>query len=535
MKAIWLAVAFGGWVWAQYGPCTASGVVVQEGSGQGIPRARLLFTQATRPGSITLGYFTDDQGRFDAFGLDPTSYAVSVQKAGFVESARDLAGGGGDLLRLGGRCEAKGLQYVMAQAAVISGRVVDRNGQPLGITTVDAMRRGWLNGRWQFRKVASTFSDGQGRYRIARLPLGTYVLRAHPPAPVTVKYGEGSGLTQVSAPAYYPGVYESSRAQLIHVRATGEMGGYDFGPMMTQLLRVEGRVTGLDGQMAPADCRVLLRPADLTDARQYAAQCQPESGAFAFAEIPPGSYQAAAYAADAENVMSAVREVELQGGDATGLTLALERPSTVKGHAALAGGAPLPGGAWLKLLPASVFPAIDDTSPISSGGQLEFNLVLHDRYRLSVGSTQPNLYLQSVRADGKVLEGTLLDWSVRPAARLEVVLGHDAGRVEGTVRAPLSQPVRGYYVVLVPADLSRLAGAELLTQPTQANGAFQITNVPPGDYYAYAFAFLVRDRINDPAMLADPLWVPAYRGQPTTVHVEPYGAVKVELQPQPLP
>lgn len=535
MKLFWLVMISCGGAAGQYGPCTASGVVVQEGSGQGIPRAKLLFTASTRPGSITLGYFTDDQGRFEAFGLDPTSYSVSVQKTGFVESARDAAGEGGDLLRLGGRCDAKGLQYVMAPAAVISGRIVDRNGLSQGITTVEAMRRGWLNGRWQFRKVASTFSDGQGRYRIARLPLGTYVLRVHPSAPVTVKYGEGSGFTQVSAPAYYPGVYESSKAQLIHVREPGEMGGYDFSPLMTQLLRVEGRVTGLEGRMVPQQCRVSLRPSDLADVREYQANCQLDSGNFAFAEIPPGNYRATAYAADAENVVSAVRELDLQGSDVTGLTLAIEPPSTVKGRATLAGGVPPPNGTWLKLKPASAAPAVDDASPINAAGQLEFSMVLHDRYRLSAGSNQPNLYLQSVQADGKAVEGTLLDWTTQPPDRLEVVLGQDGGSVEGTVRGAFSQPVKGYYVVLVPADLSKLAGSELLTQPTQANGAFQITNVPPGDYYAYSFAFLARDRINDPAMLSDPLWVPGYRGQPATVHVAPHGSTRIDLPPQPLP
>ncbi|MBN9659292.1 MAG: carboxypeptidase regulatory-like domain-containing protein [Acidobacteria bacterium] len=535
MRLLWLVLLAGALAAAQYGPCTATGVVVQEGSGQGVPRARLLFTPATRPGSVTLGYFTDDEGRFEAFGLEPASYSLSVQKTGFADTSRDAAGGGDEPLRLGGRCDVKGLQYVLAPAAVISGRILDRNGVPQGITSVDALRRGWLNGRWQFRKVASALSDGQGRYRIARVPMGTYVLRVHPPAPVTVKYGEGSGFTQVSAPAYYPGVYESSKAQLIHVRGPGEMGGFDFGPLMTQLLRVEGRVTGLEGQMVPQQCRVALRPSDLTDAREYLAGCQPESGNFAFAEIPPGSYHLNAYAADAENVASAVRELDLQGSDVTGLTLAMEPPSTVRGRAILTGGAPPPNGAWLKLKPVSAAPAIDDASPIGAGGQLEFSMVLHDRYRLSAGSNQSNLYLQSVLADGKPVEGTLLDWTAHPPDRLEVVLGQDGGSVEGVVRGAFTQPVRGFYVVLVPADMSKLAGAELLTQPTQTNGAFQITNVPPGDYYAYSFAFLARDRVNDPAMLSDPLWVPGYRGQPAALHVAPYGSTKIDLPPQPLP
>ncbi|MGC4052002.1 MAG: carboxypeptidase regulatory-like domain-containing protein [Paludibaculum sp.] len=533
MRALLLTLALCGWAHAQYGPCTVSGVVVLEGSGEAVPRARILFTKA--PGGITLGYFSDEQGRFEAFGLESTRYAVSVQKTGFVEAPRDDAGDAGSIVNLMSRCDVSGLQYVLAPAAVISGRILDRNGQSPGISTVDALRRAWVNGRWQFRKVTSTLSDGQGRYRIARLPLGTYVLRVHPSAPVTVRYGDGNGLAQVSAPAYYPGVYESSRAQLIYVRAPGEMGGFDFGPLMTQLQRVEGRVAPREGQVEPLLCRVTLRPSDPSDAREYHSVCQPEGGSFSFTEIPPGTYRATAYAADAENFSSAVRDVEVQGADVTGLTLTLEAPAVVKGRATLAGGSVPSNGVWLKLKPISAATSIDDASPVNTNGQLEFSMVLHDRYRLTAGSTQPNLYLQSIQADGKPVEGTLLDWTAHPPDRLEVVLGQDGGSVEGTVRGGLNRAVRGYYVVLVPSDLSKLAGSELLTQPTQANGTFQITNVPPGDYYVYSFAFLTRDRLSDPTMLSDPLWVPGYRGQPATVQVTPRGATKIELQPQPLP
>ncbi|WP_321476307.1 carboxypeptidase-like regulatory domain-containing protein [uncultured Paludibaculum sp.] len=535
MRGLALAVALGTLAVAQYGPCSASGVVVQDGSGLPVARARLLFSEASRPGAMTLGYFTDDQGHFEAFGLDPANYSISIQKAGFVEVAQGQAPDGGAQVRLAGKCAVTGLEYLMAPAAVISGRLLDKDGQPLGITTVDAMRRRWMNGRWQFLKIASAMSDGEGRYRIARLPMGTYALRVHPPAPVTVRYGDIGGVAQVAAPAFYPGVYESSRAKVIQVNAPAEMGGYDFGPVLIQLLRVEGRVTGADGQGPPAQCRVSARPRESIDTREYEATYSPESGAFSLSEVPPGSYLLTAYAEESDRLWSAVLQLDLEGSDATGLHLALEPPSAVPGRVTLTSGARPVHGVWLKLKPSAPLAALDDDGPADADGNFQFNFVLHERYHLAAGSTEPNVYLKSAQADGKLVEGTLLDWTVKAPRRLEVVVGDDAGVVEGTVHTQAAQPVRGYYVVLVPADMSRLAGSELLTQPTQANGGFRISNVPPGDYYAYSFAFLVRDKTSDPAMLSDPLWVPGYRGQAATITVAPRGTARADLRPQPLP
>lgn len=531
MRTVGALLLLSGWAFAQYGPCKASGVVEREDSGQPVARARLLFSQAGRPGAVTLGYFTDEQGRFEAFGLDAAAYAVNAQKPGFVEVVQPET----EQVRLSGRCAASGLRYVLSPAAVVSGRIVDPNGRPQAMATVDAMRRAWVRRRWQFLRYSTVVASADGRYRLAGLPLGTYALRAHPAGPVTVKYGEGSGSTQVAVPAYYPGVYEAARAQLVQVNAPGEVGGFDFGPIMTSLFRVEGRVLPAEGRPMPLQCHIALRPTGSADVRSYEAQYAVETGAFSMAEIPPGSYRLTAYGADAEGITSGVQSIDLQGNDALGVTLALEPAGQVAGRARLASGTPAGGGVWLKLKPVTALPATDDEGAVDPEGRFQFSFVLHERYHLIAGSTQPNVYLRSAEADGRPVDGTLLDWMLAPPRQLEVVLGDDAGRVEGVVRTRVRQAVRGFAVALVPADLSKLAGAEVLTQPTQANGAFRLTNVPPGDYYAYAFAFLKNDRGADPAMLADPLWVPGYRGRPTVVHVPAYGHATVELETQPLP
>ena len=137
--------------------------------------------------------------------------------------------------------------------------------------------------------------------------------------------------------------------------------------------------------------------------------------------------------------------------------------------------------------------------------------------------------MRSVSAGGKPQRGHWIDWSLGGPRQIGVLLANDGGRLEGTVSG-ISGPAGSVLVVLVPADMERLAGSTLIVgQGGLPGGRFRITSIPPGDYLAYAFAIAPGDGVNDPAMLADPAWVPFYKGPATAVRIEPNSLARVEL------
>ena len=526
-----LAVAAG--AYAQTGPCAAEGTVLQDGNGAPVARARVLFRKAGTA-SVALGYFTDDNGRFRAEGLDGTPYGVTVDKAGFLPPLAARRPRSGPRVDLGKGCQTTGLQYLLIPSAILTGRLMDTNGQPAARANVQAQRRGWLNGRWQFRTVSSARANEQGEFRISRLPAGQYVLRATPAGPMTVSFRDPAGPTHYVAPAYYPGVYEPAQARMISVETGVEQGGFDFGPMLVPFLTVSGRVLDAEGQGAPSHCQVLLRPADGYGEERvgrYAAQ----TGEFNFPEVAPGRYQLLAYAAGATTIATASRELELTENDLGGLQLQLEPPSAVKGRATLQGGSLPVGAIQVNLLPMSPKVAAASPAQIEEDGTFTIPLVGHDRYRIAVTSNQPNIYLRSVSAGGKPQPGHWVDWTIAGPREIGVLLANDGGRLEGAIsgRTGLSENV---FVVLVPADMERLAGSTLIVgHAGLAEGRFRITSIPPGDYLAYAFAIGMGDGENDPAMLADPAWVPFYKGPGTAVRIEPNSPARVTLAILPLP
>jgi hypothetical protein len=528
VKPFLLVIALASLAAAQPGPCTASGVVLHDATGQPVPYARIVFQRIIANTYSNLGFFTDQEGRFQAFSLDPASYTIIVTKTGLLPPLRPELPLSPYTVDLRANCQTKDLQYLLVPAAVISGRITDHLGQPIPSARVEAQRRTWLNGRWAYRTIASTHASALGQYRVAGLPAGQYVLRAHPQGQVTVSFSDPNGPTTYLAPAYYPSSFDAAQAQPIQVAAGSELAGYDFGPVLTPLLKVEGRLASAEGKSAPAFCTIILRSKN--NGGDYTARYNAETGAFSFAEVPPGDYRLMAYASESTTIGSALREITLIDRDMTGLQLDLTPPITVKGKAALQGGA-LPSQAiWINLSPLISNAVSDGSVWVGDEGSFEFNVVQYDRYRLSLGSTQPNIYLKSVSVSGKPLQGTVLDWTADQPANLQVLLANDGGRLEGTVTE--AKPMDRSLVVLVPADMSKLAGAELFTEFADNNQKFRLANLPPGDYLAFAFAFRPNERSTDPAMFSDPGWVPTYPGKGTPIRIQPNAASTATLPAQ---
>lgn len=526
---------------AQTGPCTAEGMVLQDGNGAPVARARVLFRKAGNGSPLALGYFTDDSGHFRAEGLEAATYSVSVHKVGYLPPLATRRQRSSGQVDLGKACQQTGMQYLLIPSALLSGRLTDTNGQPAARANVEAQRRAWLNGRWQFRTVSTSRANDQGEFRISQLPAGRYVLRTQPAGPMTVSFRDPSGPTHYAAPAYYPGVYEAAKAQMINVEAGVELGGFDFGPMLVPFFTVSGHVLDMEGQGAPSHCQVLLRPINGAGEERI-ARSAPQTGEFAFREVAPGKYQLLAYSVGATTIGTASHELEITEHEATGLHLQLEPPFAVQGHATLQGGTLPLGAVQVNLLPMSPKVAAAAPAQVEEDGTFTIPRVVHDRYRIVVTSNQPNIYLKSVSAGGKPQPGPWIDWTFGGFRQIGVLLANDGGRLEATINGN-SGAAENVFVVLVPSDIENLAGSTPIVGKggTVSHGAmigqsgFRITNIPPGDYLAYAFGIGISDGDSDPAMLADPAWVPYYKGPGTPVRIEPNSQARTALSILPPP
>jgi hypothetical protein len=83
---------------------------------------------------------------------------------------------------------------------------------------------------------------------------------------------------------------------------------------------------------------------------------------------------------------------------------------------------------------------------------------------------------------------------------LEVVLGSNAGNIEGKVVDSRSQPAAGIQAVLVP-DESRFRNELFINAVTDQEGRFALRGVAPGTYRLFAWEYVEANSFFDPEVL----------------------------------
>src|SRR5438552_14935841 len=117
-----------------------TGRVVAGDNGRPVKRARVFVTAVELPGGR--GMLTDDSGVFDLTELPAGRYTLTVSKSGFVSLSygqrRPLQAG--TPLQLADGQQLKGVEFHLPRGGVISGRIVDEDGEPVPGPMVPVLR-----------------------------------------------------------------------------------------------------------------------------------------------------------------------------------------------------------------------------------------------------------------------------------------------------------------------------------------------------------------------------------------------------------
>jgi protocatechuate 3,4-dioxygenase beta subunit len=454
---------------------------------------------------------TDASGVFVLEDVAPGNYVLSAQRNGYVryDSGARTAGQVAPIPIVVGPGQAiTGMTVKLAPHGVITGRVIDEDGEPMDRVAIQVQRERWQRGRRQLLPVGQANTNDLGEYRVAGLSAGRYYISASAPRPVRpgTPRVRSSGTPDTGyMPTFYPNVFDPAQAAAVQVNAGQEARGMDLQLRKVVTYRIRGRVADASG--GPMNnANIMVLPGGDTASvmpMRVGTSVRNQDGTFEITGVPPGSYTLVVNRMERERGRtSASQQVQVGNSDVEGVTLMMLPPTEVTFVVRA------DGDAQLDL--SRVRLALENVSggSFSRGGsqatlvagQFKIPGINPGKYRLSASGLPEGTYLKSARQGSQeVLDSGLTITGT--SAPIEVVVGLNAPSVSGLVQDANGKPVLGLVAALVPDAPRRDQYHLYLTSNTGENGSFTFRNVIPGDYKVFLFPESDAEAIQNPPLL----------------------------------
>lgn len=472
--------------------CRLEGRTVNSVTGEAVRKVKLELRKRVQDSSASWSATSDAEGKFAFEKVEPGTYLLGAEKTGYLQltyGATSMRSGGTPLTLAPGQ-QMKDLQFKLIPQGVITGKVLDEDGEPVsGGTQITVLQQRGRGGKPEF--IAGESANDLGEFRLANLSPGRYFVCAQ-----TWSYGREVPAKDEPeegfVPTFYPGVTDQAGASAVEVRAGQEASGINITLRRARVYRVAGKLAGLASGQSTRNMNIILTPRNRGGTTMFfggsSGRVKPD-GTFDIGHVRPGSYLLSAMVR-ADMMPQTIGRMPVEVGDSNvkDLVVTLFEPLRISGSVRVEGdGKASPDGMRVMMLQADQEPVWSRPGMVGPDGAFKIDGIAPDKYFLNAFSLPEGTYLKSARAGKQeVLDEGLDLTEAQGAVSLELTLGTKPGAVEGMVRED-TKPVPGSYVELRP-DPPRPAARYLRKSGSaDQNGHFTIKDVAPGKYSAYAW------------------------------------------------
>jgi Carboxypeptidase regulatory-like domain len=401
---------------------------------------------------------TGDTGRFAFAGLPPGKYDLTGQRRGLLAASWPGA------IVTGPGQDTENIVLRLSPPAIISGKVVDDAGEPVGQALVQLFGSRIVDGRRQLIEEAVKRTGDTGEYRFSALPPGSYYLVVSG-VPWYTKFNETHGEEAPRAMThagygirYYPNATDPAAAEPLVLKA-GQEAAANFTllpvPAVSVFVHCE-QDESLTKQYTLTAAGLLGKPVNVRQGSET-------GDLYNLWGILPGHYTLRAEATDGSHTWHGATELDIAGSDAD-VDVTLHEAPSLSGMVVVQGGGHLPAQLTVLL---SNETGRSVALAMGADGRFSTPAIPPGRYRVSIGGAD-DYYLRH--------EGELLDIQPGAAVRLSLPISRGAGRIAGTVDRG-GQPLPGALVVLTPANRAVVSNSD---------GAYEFHGLPAGEYALFA-------------------------------------------------
>jgi hypothetical protein len=488
--------------------CSIAGMVVKLAGSEPLKNARVrLLNQDDR--ALSRAVVTDPGGRFDLKGISPGRYRLVVHRDGFVSQTygQKKPDDPGAVLTLRANQELRDVLFRLIPSAVIAGRVINDDGDPMPWVQVNALREAYFGGKKTLFPETTVTTSDLGEYRLFGLSPGRYFIRAEykPNEPSGRGEFDGDEEARGYVPMYYPSSTEPARANTVAVRAGEEIPGLQVLLRRVDVFTVRGQVFNMAAKRSNASYNLSLSPRG-EDAwlrlPQRDAIVDDKNGTFIIRDVLPGPYLLGGSWMDEGRRYQAFQSIDVGNADVEGIALTVVPGMSVSGRLSWDG---QPTSDRNKLLvylrAADGFSGFGPRATVAPPWTFVLNDLYDLTYRVSVAGLCDDCYLKTLRYTGTTSPEDTFTPARGSNAALEVTVSSKGARVRGSVVDVDNLPAVGIWVALLPDEAHRGARRLYKSAATDQYGRFELHGIAPGDYKLFSWEEAESGAWEDPEFL----------------------------------
>jgi hypothetical protein len=435
-------------------------------------KLRKAFVRVVGAGGTNLAV-TNENGAFKLDGITPGVYEVETEHQGYVDKTPGVQ------LRLYPGQAIEDFQIKLMPQAVITGRVIDEEGDAWTHTYLTLFRWEWSRGQRTLRSVDGGEVNDLGEFRFAGLAPGTYYVSAAPDARWEATHRPRSKDQPLELQAtWFPSSPNRTSATPVAL-SPGGLVSVQIRLRRGSAHSVRGSLSGAVPQdTSPFGRRSIGAFSDDDTSPGKSGVVHPD-GTFEISGLAEGQYELRVVQGYPSLELGSAK-ISLENRDIEGVSIELSPPRPIQGKIRIEGDdSPQLGGRQIQLYP--VRPTLGGgyrSATSHDDGTFEFPLAGSNRNTVEVLGS--GFYLKELRYGEVVSNDGTISFAGAPADLIVTLNAKPAG-VVGTVsnRGSSSEIPQ---VVLIPKDRTGTRVARF-----DQNGAFTIDAVVPGAYVLYAF------------------------------------------------